>query len=81
MSYFLFTIKKITSALTSDREYIIIPIIPIWAYLYIYTKTTLLITLLATGKNMTEKILQSYKHKKRIKQYTTLLTKIITNNQ
>ena len=27
MSYFLFTIKKITSALTSDREYIIIPII------------------------------------------------------
>ena len=36
------------------KEYMIIPIIPIGAYLYIYTKTTLLITLLA--KNIAGKI-------------------------
>ena len=32
--------------LNTKREYMIIPIIPIGAYLYIYTKTTLLITIL-----------------------------------
>ena len=43
-------------------EYIVIPIIHIGAYLYIYTKTTLLITLLA--KNIAEKIFNKREYKK-----------------
>ena len=61
------------------REYMIIPIIPIGAYLYIYTKTTLFITLLV--KNIQQLFLQPHKYKKRIKQYTTLSTQKITTNQ
>ena len=47
------------------REYMIIPIIPIGAYLYIYTKTTLLITLLAkniAGKIFNQKRIQKEKY-------------------
>ena len=47
------------------REYMIIPIIPIGAYIYIYTKITLLITLLA--KNIAGKFLSLQKYKWRIK--------------
>lgn len=44
------------------REYIVIPIIPIGAYFYIYTKTTLLITLLA---KIPEKIFNQKRIQKR----------------
>ena len=47
------------------KEYVVIPIIPIGAYIYIYTKTTLLITLLAkniTGKIFNQKRIQKEKY-------------------
>ena len=47
------------------REYIVIPIIPIGEYLYIYTKTTLLITLLVkniAGKIFNQKRIQKEKY-------------------
>ena len=51
--------------LNTKREYVIIPIIPIGAYLYIYTKTTLLITLLVkniAGKIFNQKRIQKEKY-------------------
>ena len=71
--------------LNTKREYTVIPIIPIGPYFYIYTKTTLLITLLV--KNITKKIFkqneiqkENYNLKGEIKKYTnqtkTIKTKI-----
>ena len=51
------------------REYMIIPIIPIGAYLYIYTKTTLLITLLVkniAGKIFNQKRIQKEKYEMKV---------------
>ena len=51
--------------LNIKREYVIIPIIHIGEYLYIYTKTTLLITLLAkniAGKIFNQKRIQKEKY-------------------
>ena len=45
MSYVLIKFRLKISLI--KKKYIVIPIISIGAYLYIYTKTTLLITLLA----------------------------------
>ena len=51
--------------LNTKREYTVIPIIPIGAYFYIYTKTTLFITLLAkniAGKIFNQKRIQKEKY-------------------
>ena len=78
MSYFYLN-QIITSTLPLNREYMIIPIIPIWAYIYIYTKTTSLITLLAkniAGKIFNQKRIQKEKYEMKGENKTTIKTKI-----